>query len=238
MYLKNVDEKIEFYGKRNEGIVTSLGRIYLEENIRISNDLMSELKHKARELKLKEEFLSGEKKEIEYILDKVIFLKENMELSSYLKISNLFMRCLIENKVEDEYEKLNMRYIVKGIIDKLGYLEFDNLSDNDIHSLLKPVYYRYWCNRNKNMSKVLVGTNYNNLPEKIILYDVECKIVNSKLKLLDRFEVDLSEVICVDMKCLEYKCVSLGEVTRFNKVEINFNKEKYFICKIIFHIKK
>lgn len=235
MMLKALNEEIRTYNDGNI-ILTSIGRIYLERNIKTSNELMNNIKNTM----VRDFHLSKIKKEREFTLDTGIYLKDNLIVNSYLKISNLFMGYLIENKINIGYEELNMQKITTGIIKEIGYLEFDTLSDNDIHSLLKPVYYRYWYNRNKNLLGVLERTQGYSLPEKLVLYDVRCYIENSKLKLLDYFEIDLSETMYLEKikKWKEYNCISLEDIQKFDKVEILFNRNIFIITKIMFYVKK
>lgn len=235
MMMRSLDEETKIYNN-GDIILTSVGRIYLEKNMKESVELMTSI----RNTMIKDFNLSIIKKEREFTLDTRIYLKDNLIVNSYLKISNLFMRYLIENKINVGYEALNMQDITTGIVKKIGYLEFKTLSDDDIHSLLKPVYYRYWYNRNKNLSGVLESIQDNYLPEKIVLYNVKCYIENSKLKLLDYFEIDLSETLYLEKikKWKEYKCVSLGDIQEFDKVEILFNKNIFIINEIIFYVKK
>ena len=63
----------------------------------------------------------------------------------------------------------------------------------------------------------------------MVLYDVPCIIENSKLRILDRFKIDISESAVIrdeaSRKYFSYgfNCISLG-VSKFDRVEIIFEE--------------
>lgn len=163
-------------------------------------------------------------------------------LFEYFNITDYFLERLIKENINCSFENINF---IKNI----------SLSEIDKHSLLKPVYYRYISTKRHNPSALKIIENnlknkntesYSINYEKMVLYDVPCIIQNSKLRILDKLWIDISEYfdIMIDGKYTSYifNCLSLG-VNKFDRVEIilekvdKFNLDNLFYGKQIKEIK-
>lgn len=141
------------------------------------------------------------------------------EFVKYLEVSNSFMTFLIENNINISFE-----YAVKNYSSLLSF--------DDIKSLLKPVYIRYMMARKnpQNLIKIRKNITVRNT-RKVVLYDVPYIIENSRLRLLDNFWIDLKENIEVKIQnppyftYRDYMCLSIGNIKKFDKVEIELFKE-------------
>lgn len=149
------------------------------------------------------------------------------ELFNYFNITDYFLERLIREKINCSFESI---YFIKDI----------PLGEVDKHSLLKPVYYRYISIKKNNPSALKIIENnlknkntesYNIDYEKMVLYDVPCIIQDSKLRILDKFWIDISEylTILINGKYISYtfNCLSLG-VDKFDRVEITLEKISNF----------
>lgn len=144
-------------------------------------------------------------------------------LLEYFNTADYFLERLIRENINCPFENI---YFLKDIL----------LSDTDKYSLLKPVYYRYTSTK-KNKPSVLriIGDNLkkrnkesDNIDyDKMVLYDVPCFIKNSKLRILDKLWIDISEFLEIPVNgnyipCV-FNCLSLG-VNKFDRVEIILEK--------------
>ena len=144
---------------------------------------------------------------------------DTSKLIKYLEISNSFMTFLIDNNINMSFE-----HIIKSYSHILSF--------NDIHSLLKPVYVRYMRARKnfKNLISIRENIGIQNI-RKVVLYDVPCIIKDSMLRLLDNFWINLVENIEVKTEnppfftYRDYNCLSLGNIKKFDKVEIELFRE-------------
>lgn len=144
-------------------------------------------------------------------------------LIDYLKLSNSFMAFLIDRNINAPFETIIQDYN-------------PTMSINDIHSLLKPVYIRYMKAKRNPQNLINIRNNINNPSnirniKKITLYDVPCIIENSRLRLLDNLWIDLTELVDVQIsdppyiRYVKFKCISLGRINKFDKIEIQLFKE-------------
>ena len=145
------------------------------------------------------------------------------ELLGYFKIGDYFLERLIRENINCSFENI---YFLKDI----------PLSDTDKYSLLKSVHYRYISiKRNNYRALKVIGDNlkkrnkesYNIDYDKMVLYDVPCFIKNSKLRILDKLWIDISEFLEIPVNgnyipCV-FNCLSLG-VNKFDRVEIILEK--------------
>ena len=140
-------------------------------------------------------------------------------LLTYFNVTDYFLERLIRENINCSFENI---YFLKDI----------PLGDIDKYSLLKPVYHRYISTK-KNKPSVLrkIEDNlkkrnkesYNIDYDKMVLYDVPCFIKNSKLRILDKLWIDISEFLEISVNgnyipCV-FNCLSLG-VDKFDRVEI------------------
>ena len=144
-------------------------------------------------------------------------------LLTYFNVTDYFLERLIRENINCSFENI---YFLKDI----------PLGDIDKYSLLKPVYHRYISTK-KNKPSVLrkIEDNlkkrnkesYNIDYDKMVLYDVPCFIKNSKLRILDKLWIDISEFLEIPVNgnyipCV-FNCLSLG-VNKFDRVEIILEK--------------
>lgn len=147
-------------------------------------------------------------------------------LRRYFETSDNFLERLIKENVNCPFENI-------------PFLNDIDLSDTDKHSLLKPVYHRYISTKRNNplylqniLKKLIERKNIISdaiYYDKMVLYDVPCIIENSKLRILDRFKIDILESAVIrdeaSRKYFSYgfNCISLG-VSKFDRVEIIFEE--------------
>lgn len=141
-------------------------------------------------------------------------------LTFYLELSDNFMLYLIENNIKVTFDEALMEF---------SQYKFNliNFSRQTVHSLLRPVYYRY-KKYNRNDKNSLLGLadsikypkQPKTFPKEIILYDVPCIVNNSKLQLLDDFELDLIDMNENSHCCRELRCLYLGNICAFKFVKI------------------
>lgn len=141
-------------------------------------------------------------------------------LTFYLELSDKFMLYLIENNKKVTFDEALMEF---------SQYKFNliNFSRQTVYSLLKPVYYRYekYTRNDKNSLLGLADSiKYPKqpkiFPKEIILYDVPCIVNNSKLQLLDDFELDLTDMNENSRHCRELRCLYLGNINAFKFVKI------------------
>lgn len=143
-------------------------------------------------------------------------------LRRYFETSDNFLENLINENINCPFEEI-------------PFLNNIFLSDTDKHSLLKPVYHRYISTKRNNplylqnilkklteRKKIISDAIYY---DKMVLYDVPCIIENSKLRILDRFKIDISEYAKIGGRYFsdKFSCISLG-VSKFDRVEIIFEE--------------
>ena len=143
-------------------------------------------------------------------------------LRRYFETSDNFLEELINENINCPFENI-------------PFLNDIDLSDTDKHSLLKPVYHRYISTKRNNplylqniLKKLIERKNIISdaiYYDKMVLYDVPCIIENSKLRILDRFKIDISEYVKIGGRYFsdEFSCISLG-VSKFDRVEIIFEE--------------
>ena len=141
-------------------------------------------------------------------------------LTFYLELSDKFMLYLIENNIKVTFDEALMEFSQY----KFNLTDF---SRQTIYSLLKPVYYRYekYTRNDKNSLLGLADSikypkQSRVFPKEIILYDVPCIVNDSKLQLLDDFELDLTDMNENSHYCKELKCLYLGNISAFKFVKI------------------
>ena len=138
-------------------------------------------------------------------------------LQGYITVSDSFMDFLIANQVID-FNQAIARFQ-------------SGLSFQDVHSLLKPVFVRYSLAKMNPHDLIKIKNNIEvRKPKKITLYDVPVVLQDSWLRLLDNFSIDLTEEEFVNNGYSNYKCVYLGRIRKFDKVEIEMDDN--FIKKI------
>ena len=144
-------------------------------------------------------------------------------LLTYFNIGDYFLARLMREEINCPFEEI-------------PFLKEIYLSDIDKHSLLKPVYYRYMLTKKNNFSALkIIGDNlkkrnkesYNIDYDKMVLYDIPCVIKDSKLRILDKLWIDISEFLEIPVNgnyipCV-FNCLSLG-VDKFDRVEIILEK--------------
>lgn len=234
LYLTTTNHNEIFRG--NGAIVlSSLGRIYVLPNYinnayveyNYSEFLLNINNIKTISSKQIKDFNDYGKKYGEIIYKYNNISVDTSELVNYLKVSNSFMIFLIDNNINTSFENIIQNYT----------LELLRLSVNDIHSLLKPVYARYMMAKRNPKNLISIRENINNYSNgcnirKVTLYDVPGIIENSELRLLDKFWIDLTENIEIKtpnslyFTYQNYKCLSLGNIKKFDKVEIEFFRER------------
>ena len=156
----------------------------------------------------------------EYIQDRLTF---------YLELSDKFMLYLIENNIKVTFDEALMEFSQY----KFNLTDF---SRQTIYSLLKPVYYRYekYTRNDKNSLLGLADSikypkQSRIFPKEIILYDVPCIVNDSKLQLLDNFEIPLTDIKEISRYSKELKCLHLGNIHTFKFVKIKpFFRRKGF----------
>ena len=147
-------------------------------------------------------------------------------LLTYFNVTDYFLERLIRENINCSFENIH-------------FLKDIPLSDIDKYSLLKPVYHRYISTKRNNplylqniLKKLIERKNIISdaiYYDKMVLYDVPCIIENSKLRILDRFKIDISESVAIrdeaSRKYFSYgfNCISLG-VSKFDRVEIIFEE--------------
>lgn len=223
-------EEIKIMDK-NEGLyITNTGRIYsayTDCEINTLNGIYSTLKigNKVYSIKyLQEKFFPN----TQSFWTKQIFIYHNIDLRDYiqdrltfyLELSDKFMLYLIENNRKIAFDEALMEF-------SQSKFNLINFSRQTVYSLLKPVYYRYdkYTRNDKNALLGLADSikypkQPRTFPKEIILYDVPCIINNSKLKLLDNFELDLIDMNESSCYCRELKCLYLGSIHTFKFVKI------------------
>lgn len=203
-------------------IITSLGRVYI--NLRVCD-----YKADGDKIMLGSQVIEHRSyfpeygrryKEIVYKIEG----RNNIDIEtigSWLDISDSFMKRIIK-------AKLNCFY---GEIPFLDNFTSTNKQDRDC--LLKPVYHRYKMIKRSNpiaLKKILEKIESKNpksveiKADGIVLYDVPCIVKDSKLRLLEGIELDLSEYVDIQegnryIPC-DFQCVSLGKIEKFDRVEI------------------
>ncbi|MGL5280075.1 MAG: hypothetical protein ACRC8M_13580 [Cetobacterium sp.] len=208
MYLENKapEQKMVI----EQAIITEKGRIYM-------NEILGE-KNVDYDTAIKTVFPNyGENYgEMKYEYLKYNTLPTTL-LQGYITISDSFMAFLIDNRIVD-WNQAIARFS-------------SGLSLQDVHSLLKPVFVRYNLSKNNPDNLIKIRSNIGvKRARKITLYDVSVILQNSYLRLLDNFSIDLTEEEFINNSYNRYKCVYLGKIRKFNKVEIEMDDN--FIRKI------
>lgn len=234
LYLTTINHNEIFKGNGTI-ILSSLGRIYVLPNYmnniyfehNYSEFLLNINNLKTISSKQFEDFHDYGKKYGNIIYEYNNISVNTSKLVSYLKVSDSFMAFLINNNMNTSFEN-----IVQNFKSRLF-----RLSVNDIHSLLKPVYIRYMMAKRNPQNLIRIRENINNYSnswniKKVTLYDVPCIIKNSELRLLDNLWIDLTESVEVKTQnslyftYQNYKCLSLGSIKKFDKVEIELFRER------------
>lgn len=198
---------------------TNFGRIYVNSNIK-DYELLS-----PNELRIGTTIINLPQ---QTIYNKIIYVHSETRdfnvgvLRRYFETSDNFLEELIKENVNCPFEEI-------------PFLNDIDLSDTDKHSLLKPVYHRYISTKRNNplylqnilkklteRKNIISDAIYYN---KMVLYDVPCIIENSKLRILDRFKIDISEYAKIGGRYFsdKFSCISLG-VSKFDRVEIIFEE--------------
>lgn len=208
MYLENKAPEQRMV--RKQAIITEKGRIYI-------NEILEE-RNVDYDTAIKTVFpnYGGSHGEVKYEYLKYNTLPTTL-LQGYITISDSFMAFLIDNRIVD-WNQAIARFS-------------SGLSLQDVHSLLKPVFARYNLAKDNLDNLIKIRSNIGvKRARKITLYDVSVVLQNSYLRLLDNLSIDLTEEELVNNSYNRYKCVYLGKIRKFNKVEIEMDDN--FIRKI------
>lgn len=208
MYLENKAPEQRMV--REQAIITEKGRIYI-------NEILEE-RNVDYDTAIKIVFPNyGEKHdEVKYEYLKYNTLPTTL-LQGYMTISDSFMAFLIDNQIVDWNQAI--AWFSSG------------LSLQDVHSLLKPVFVRYNLSKDNPDNLIKIRSNIGvKRARKITLYDVSVALQNSYLRLLDNLSIDLTEEELINNSYNRYKCVYLGKIRKFEKVEIEMDYN--FIRKI------
>lgn len=208
MYLENKAPEQRMV--RKQAIITEKGRIYI-------NEILEE-RNVDYDTAIKTIFPNyGETYgEVKYEYLKYNTLPTTL-LQGYITISDSFMAFLIDNQIVD-WNQAIARFS-------------SGLSLQDVHSLLKPVFARYNLAKDNSDNLIKIRSNIGvKRARKITLYDVSVVLQNSYLRLLDNLSIDLTEEELINNSYNRYKCVYLGKIRKFNKVEIEMDDN--FIRKI------
>lgn len=198
---------------------TNFGRIYVNSNIK-DYELLSpnELRIGTTIINLPQQTMYNK---ITYIHSELRDFNVGV-LRRYFETSDNFLEELINENINCPFENI-------------PFLNDIDLSDTDKHSLLKPVYHRYISTKRNNplylqniLKKLIERKNIISdaiYYDKMVLYDVPCIIENSKLRILDRFKIDISEYVKIGGRYFsdKFSCISLG-VSKFDRVEIIFEE--------------
>lgn len=223
MFLKvrGVNEKIEI---NKNCIITSLGRVYLNkefgyrgkrsESIDIAYEVLDKYYPKNT---------SAIKSGTVFVFEKVI---DNLDdLDKYFNLSSKFMEYLIDTK-EQYWDRAIQNFRTK-------------LSTNDSYSLLKPVFFRYrnLAKNRENLRKVRSSLNNIQRYKKMVLYNVKYELRDNKLRLLEDFWIDLTEIEDVKINnryySEEFECISLGNIKSFDNVEIELDNRNRVKIKLM-----
>lgn len=208
MYLENKAPEQRMV--REQAIITEKGRVYINERLVV--------KDVNYDVAIKTQFPNYGRNygEIKYEYLKYGTLSTAL-LQGYITVSDSFMAFLIDSQVIDFNQAI---------------AQFQSgLSFQDVRSLLKPVFARYSLAKMNPDDLIKIRNNIGvRKPKKITLYDVPVILQNSWLRLLDNFNIDLTEEEFVNNDYNNYKCVYLGRIRKFDKVEIEMDDN--FIKKI------
>lgn len=223
MFLKvrGVNEEIEV---NVNYIITSLRRVYINKECGYRGRKREEIKRAYEVLdKYYPKSASAIKSGTVFVFEKVI---DNLyDLDSYFNISTEFMEYLIDTR-EQYWDRAihNFR---------------SNLSIDDSYSLLKPVFFRYRNLLKDRESLRKVRNNLSNIQryKKMVLYNVKYELRDNKLRLLEDFWIDLTEIEDVKINNRyysgEFECISLGNIKRFDKVEIELSSGNVIRIKLM-----
>lgn len=215
LYLTVKGEK--YIGDRNgELILSNYGRVMVREDMIGMIDI-EKLREKFIEVLKEKGYKIYNGKKIEYhYTNYSINDGGNLDILSNLKnITDNFMLFLIKyniNEFEDAFET---------------FLEDVECIKENLRSILKPVWFRYsrlkWDK--DHLNKVKNNIENNKMIKEIVLYDVPFRLEDSKLILLQKFELDLTEDIYSNeiKKDCYYKTVHLG-IKKIDRVEIYLNQ--------------
>ena len=202
-------------GKEGEYVITSFGRVYINAEKKDYNILS------LNQIRIGEEIITiPQPKNICYVSSEVKGTNLS-EIKKYLKICSYFFKELIEKNADYPFEEINFR----SLLCNAPFIEEVSFNNQIIHSLLKPVYYRYISikrNNPKGINKIRMNLSYENWydltikTEKMTLFDVPCDIKDSKLNILGICEVYLGEGW--------FDCLSLGAIDKIDKIEIEFGE--------------
>lgn len=208
MYLEN--KVLEQRMVREQAIITEKGRIYINEILEERNvDYDTAIK-----IVFPNYGGSHGKVKYEYLKNNTL---PTTLLQGYITISDSFMAFLIDNRIVD-WNQAIARFP-------------SGLTSQDVHSLLKPVFARYDLAKDNSYDLIKIKNNIGvRKPKKITLYDVPVVLQNSYLRLLDNLSIDLTEEELINNSYNRYKCVYLGKIKKFEKVEIEMDDN--FIKKI------
>lgn len=223
-------------------LLSTYGRILIREDKIGSVDTNKLAKKAVQELEEQGYRVQHNEKIIYHLKNASISTDDNLEiLSNLTNITDEFMLFLINykmNKFEDAF-----KYFLKGV----EYTREDRVS------MLKPVWIRYsklkWNKKNlekvkkdiekkkerqERIAKCLLEdkeieaekrTDYKRIKE-IVLYDVTFRLENSKLILLQKFELELNlkEMLVISKNSLDdYETVHLG-IKKIDRMEICYDK--------------
>lgn len=219
--VRGVNEKIEV--NRNY-IITSLGRVYLNKEFGYRGK-RSEAIDIAYEVldKYYPKNTSAIKSRTVFVFERVI---DNLDdLDKYFNLSSKFMEYLIDTK-EQYWNRAIQNFRSK-------------LSANDSYSLLKPVFFRYrnLAKNRENLRKVRSSLNNIQRYKKMVLYNVKYELRDNKLRLLEDFWINLTEIEDVKINSRyyskEFECISLGNIKSFDNVEIEFDNRNRVKIKLM-----
>lgn len=208
MYLENKAPEQKMV--REQAIIMEKGRVYINERLEERNVDYDTA------IKIVFPNYGGSHGKVKYEYLKYNTLPTTL-LQGYITISDSFMAFLIDNRIVD-WNQAIARFP-------------SGLTSQDVHSLLKPVFVRYDLAKDNSDNLIKIRSNIGiKRARKITLYDVSVVLQNSYLRLLDNLSIDLTEEELINNSYNRYKCVYLGKIKKFEKVDIEMDDN--FIKKI------
>lgn len=201
-----IDEKVIYRDIDRDIFISNFGRIFYKKEI--DTNILEKVK-------------SYRKDEFTLIQDGITLSEsELINLLRYLKYADEFMLFLINEKYKN-FDMALKEYINENNIIELTY--------GEKRSLLKPTFYRYSKKsfdelrnikiqiqkRRKYLKEEKYQEYIKGIPKNISLYNIPCNIYDSNLKILGKFEIDLSENIMLE----KYNCDLIG-IKEFDRIDI------------------
>lgn len=216
LYITNTGRIYSYYNNCSVKFIDGEYKLIVGEQLFPMEDLQKICFPNASKIWNKQEFKYINIDYNQYMLDKVYF---------YTELSDKFMLYLIENGNMSSFEETIRQFSFQ--------INLRKFSKETIYSLLKPVYVRY--ERYDKVNLFSLAESIRNpeqprkLPTQIVLYDVPCVVNNSRLKLLDNFELNLRDYIMLSPRAEELNCLYLGNIEQFKFVNIKIAVRKKLI---------